>query len=89
MTIGKKILEVRHRDIDKGSAVRSLLRRETGDFILAIGDDRTDEDMFRALADSRHAFTIKVGQEASYALFNVPTPQSVISLLGTLGNLRS
>lgn len=89
VTIGKKILEVRNRDIDKGSAVRSLLRRETGDFILAIGDDRTDEDMFRALADSRHAFTIKVGQEASYANFNVPTPQSVISLLGALGNLRS
>lgn len=88
VTLGKKIVEVRSKDIDKGSAVRKLLNPEAGDFILAIGDDRTDEDMFRALENSRNAFTIKVGQEASHALFNIHTPQSVISLLGALGHLR-
>jgi len=86
VTLGKKIVEVRNRNIDKGSAVRNLLDREISDFILAIGDDRTDEDMFRALANKKHAFTIKVGAEASHALFNLPTPQSVISLLGALGH---
>ncbi|HWB91311.1 MAG TPA: bifunctional alpha,alpha-trehalose-phosphate synthase (UDP-forming)/trehalose-phosphatase [Puia sp.] len=88
VTLGKKIVEVRNKDIDKGSAVRKLLTLETSDFILAIGDDRTDEDMFRALANSCHAFTIKVGNEASHALFNIHTPQSVLSLLGALAHLR-
>ncbi|MBS1664632.1 MAG: trehalose-phosphatase [Bacteroidetes bacterium] len=87
ITMGKKIVEVRSGHIDKGSTVQNLLGRETGDFILAIGDDRTDEDMFRALADQKQAFTIKVGHEASYAHFNVHTPQSVISLLDMLGHI--
>jgi trehalose 6-phosphate synthase/phosphatase len=84
---GKKIIEVRWKEIDKGSAVRQLLTREAGDFILAIGDDRTDEDMFLALANSPESFTIKVGPEASHARFNVPTPQSVISLLSALAHV--
>lgn len=88
VTLGKKIVEVRNKDIDKGTAVRKLLGAGTGDFILAIGDDRTDEDMFRALADSHHAFTIKVGHEPSHAHFNIHTPQSVISLLDALGHIR-
>jgi trehalose 6-phosphate synthase/phosphatase len=87
VTLGKKIVEVRNKDINKGSAVRKLLSLETSDFILAMGDDRTDEDMFRALAGSQQAFTIKVGHEASHALFNIHTPQSVISLLSALAHL--
>ncbi|HEV9038122.1 MAG TPA: bifunctional alpha,alpha-trehalose-phosphate synthase (UDP-forming)/trehalose-phosphatase [Puia sp.] len=89
VTMGKQIVEVRSRQMDKGTFVSNLLGREAGDFILAIGDDRTDEDMFRALADKKCAYTIKVGYESSHALFNVHTPQSVISLLSTLGHLRS
>ncbi|HVS97312.1 MAG TPA: trehalose-phosphatase, partial [Puia sp.] len=89
VTTGKKIVEVRSSEIDKGSMVSRLLAQDPGDFILAIGDDRTDEDMFRSLAKSEHTFTIKVGHEASHALFNLHTPQSVISLLSTLGHLKS
>ena len=82
--MGNKIIEVRNLDADKGTAIEKVLQREKQDFILAIGDDRTDEDMFRILVDREKAFTIKVGPEASFARFNLHTPQMVISLLGNL-----
>jgi trehalose 6-phosphate phosphatase len=55
LTSGKKVLEVRPRiDYHKGTAVRFLLRHidpPPGSPILYIGDDRTDEDAFRAVRD--------------------------------------
>jgi trehalose 6-phosphate synthase/phosphatase len=53
------------------------------DFILAIGDDYTDEAMFRELAEVNNSFTIKVGGDASLAQYNLYTPQMVVSLLET------
>ncbi|HEX2202095.1 MAG TPA: trehalose-phosphatase [Longimicrobium sp.] len=58
MTVGKEVLEVRP-DVDwhKGKAVLFLLeqmRPPAGAPVLYLGDDRTDEDAFRALAE--HAF---------------------------------
>jgi trehalose 6-phosphate synthase/phosphatase len=82
--MGNKIIEVRNSGADKGNAIRKVLQREEQDLILSIGDDRTDEDMFRILADMEKAWTIKVGSEASFARFNLHTPQMVISLLGNL-----
>lgn len=53
MTTGKMVFEVRPRiDCDKGTAVTSLLRHldpPAGSPILYLGDDRTDEDAFRAV----------------------------------------
>ncbi len=78
---GNKIVEVRNSGTDKGTAIKKILSRNEYDFILAVGDDRTDEDMFRQLASKENSFTIKVGSEASYAQYNLHTPQMVISLL--------
>lgn len=54
VTEGKKVLEVRPRvDWHKGRAVEFLLgemRPPAGAPVLYLGDDRTDEDAFRALA---------------------------------------
>jgi trehalose 6-phosphate synthase/phosphatase len=44
---GNKIIEVRTKGIDKGYVVRKLLKENNFDFILACGDDSTDEDMFK------------------------------------------
>jgi trehalose 6-phosphate synthase/phosphatase len=85
--MGNKIVEVRNKGVDKGNAVQKILKHEDQDFILAVGDDHTDEDMFRILTAIEAAFTIKVGSEGSYARFNMHTPQMVISLLGTLSFL--
>lgn len=78
---GKKIVEVKNSQIDKGSAIQHILRDGNYDFILAVGDDYTDEDMFKVLTGVRNSYTIKVGNEASYAAFNLYSPQMVISLL--------
>jgi trehalose 6-phosphate synthase/phosphatase len=47
--------------------------------ILAIGDDRTDEDLFAALP--AHALTVRVGQGATRARYRVDGPQAVRELL--------
>lgn len=54
-------LEVRHRAVHKGSVVGWLrAQMAPGARLVAIGDDVTDEDMFRALAD--HDVAIAVGK---------------------------
>jgi trehalose 6-phosphate synthase/phosphatase len=83
---GKKIIEVKIRGINKGAAIKQLLATAAYDFILAIGDDYTDEEMFRELAAVNDSFTIKVGNDASLAQYNVYTPQMVISLLEMFGH---
>jgi trehalose 6-phosphate synthase/phosphatase len=79
--MGNKIVEVRQSGINKGAFIKRIIERETYDFIFAVGDDRTDEDMFRILVNEEKSFTIKVGPEASYAQYNLHTPQMVVSLL--------
>ncbi|PPQ70030.1 hypothetical protein CVT24_003797 [Panaeolus cyanescens] len=48
--VGKKNLEVRPIAVNKGEIVKRLLFKNTdAEFIFCAGDDKTDEDMFRAL----------------------------------------
>lgn len=84
---GNKIIEVRTKGIDKGYIVKQLLEEKTYDFVLACGDDNTDEDMFKVLAGFNEAFTIKIGDAASFAKYNLHTPQMMVSLLEYLGNV--
>ncbi|MEO8887518.1 MAG: bifunctional alpha,alpha-trehalose-phosphate synthase (UDP-forming)/trehalose-phosphatase [Mucilaginibacter sp.] len=81
---GNKVIEVRNKGINKGVAVSQLLKKNEYDFILCIGDDKTDEDMFKKLARTPGAFTIKVGNEASFAKYNLLNPDAVKSLLQSL-----
>ncbi|UBM58373.1 bifunctional alpha,alpha-trehalose-phosphate synthase (UDP-forming)/trehalose-phosphatase [Marinilongibacter aquaticus] len=64
---GNKVVEVRMTGVDKGSAALELYETHRADFVLTIGDDRTDEDMFRAL--NSVAYTIKVGTENTEAKY--------------------
>ncbi len=79
---GNKVIEVRVAGIDKGAAALKLLDEGEYDFVMAVGDDKTDEDMFRALND--RAVTIKVGRGQSVANFSVKTQQEVIAFLEQL-----
>lgn len=81
---GNKVIEVRNKGINKGIAVSKLLKAKEYDFILCIGDDKTDEDMFKKLARKPEAFTIKVGNEASFAKYNLLNPDAVKFLLQSL-----
>lgn len=86
---GNKIIEVRNSGIDKGSAIKKVLAEGDYDFVFAAGDDRTDEDMFRQLSQRPNCYTIKVGTEASFAKFNLQTPQMIVSLLESIHHLRA
>jgi trehalose 6-phosphate synthase/phosphatase len=81
---GNKIIEVRNRGIDKGSAIKKLLSQKNYDFIFAAGDDKTDEDMFRVLLPIENSVTIKVGSDPSCARYHLLTPQMIISFLQEL-----
>jgi trehalose 6-phosphate synthase/phosphatase len=79
---GNKVIEVRVAGVDKGAAASKVIHGGTYDFILVIGDDKTDEDMFRAL-DSK-AITIKVGGGHTLAQYTIPSQQEVLPLLNQL-----
>lgn len=86
---GHKVVEVRSKGIDKGTAVVKLLGQRDYDFLLAIGDDVTDEDMFRQLAADARAFAIKIGNAKSFAKFNLHTPYMAFSLLELLSHTKN
>jgi trehalose 6-phosphate synthase/phosphatase len=80
---GRKVLEVRLRGINKGGAARlALAHAPQGSQVLAVGDDRTDEDLFGALPPD--AITIKVGTAPSAARLRVEGPREVRALLKRL-----
>jgi trehalose 6-phosphate synthase/phosphatase len=81
MRSGKKILEIRPVGTSKGKATTHWLHDDL-DFILAIGDDYTDEDTFRALPSS--AYTIKVGKGRTLAQFRIANVDQVIAFLKVL-----
>mgnify|MGYP001769708219 CR=1 FL=1 len=82
---GNKILEIRRYGIGKGHAAEHLMAGRKYDFLLAAGDDYTDEEMFAALPEN--AYSIKVGQGFSKARFSVDTVQDVRTLLRRLTGL--
>jgi trehalose 6-phosphate synthase/phosphatase len=84
---GNKIVEVKSRGIDKGTAVKRILAAGHYDFVLAAGDDKTDEDMFNALAGNEHSITIKIGPKASFAQYNLMRPAMLLTLLDNLNRL--
>ena len=57
---GNKVIEVRVTGVDKGTASQVWLNQKDWDFILAAGDDVTDEDLFAAMPSD--ALTIKAGR---------------------------
>ncbi|HET7320429.1 MAG TPA: bifunctional alpha,alpha-trehalose-phosphate synthase (UDP-forming)/trehalose-phosphatase [Candidatus Saccharimonadales bacterium] len=78
---GNKILEVKDPSVSKAETVQRWLKR-SHDFVLAIGDDYTDEDMFAALPD--RAYSIKVGRGRTHALYRLKTSADVQKLLQRL-----
>ncbi|KAF9173617.1 threalose-6-phosphate phosphatase [Mortierella sp. AD011] len=54
--VGKKNLEVRPTIVNKGEIVKRLLSQHPDvEFVMCAGDDKTDEDMFRALAGNSNS----------------------------------
>lgn len=76
---GKKVIEAKARGINKGVAASIWLKNNPYDFILAIGDDKTDEDLFRVIPPSQ--YSILVGLKQSRAKYNFKLQKDVLSLL--------
>lgn len=83
---GDKILEIKPGHINKGLIAEELLATYKSDFVLAIGDDNTDEDIFKVLPNK--AFSIKVGLGDSNARLQILRVQDVIKLLDNLAKSR-
>lgn len=81
---GKKVLEIGPRvGWNKGEAARWILKQFGQEGVLAVcaGDDRTDEDIFKALPDS---ISIKVGEGATAARYRVRGPLELHGVLQTI-----
>lgn len=79
---GDKVIEIKNAGINKGRAALIKIGNVKFDFILALGDDWTDEYTFNALPES--AFTIKVGTKSTAAKYYVNDVSDVRSLLSQL-----
>jgi len=76
---GKNVVEIRNSGVNKGAAAMQVAADPIPDFLLAVGDDQTDEDLFRALP--RSAVSIRVGAPFSHARYSVNDYQDVRQLL--------
>ena len=76
---GNKIVEIKSPDHHKGSEVERLLKNNNYDFVMAIGDDTTDDDMFRALPEG--GISIKVGDYSEAAQYRLPWQDEVVPFL--------
>lgn len=79
---GDKVIEVKNSEVNKGKAATSIVHKLQPDFIFAIGDDATDEDLFLELPSDK-VITVKVGSKKSVAKFYVESQEEVIKLLRT------
>ena len=79
---GNKVVEVRIAGFDKGATALRIVGEMDPDFVLCMGDDTTDEDMFKALEGE--AYTIKVNNGASAAHYTILSQQQVLPLLNLL-----
>jgi trehalose 6-phosphate synthase/phosphatase len=78
---GNKILEIKDPRINKGDAVEPWLKQKH-EFVLALGDDFTDEELFESMPDT--AYTIKVGRGSTAAHYRLPDYEEVRKLLRKL-----
>ncbi|MGE0880382.1 MAG: trehalose-phosphatase [Acidimicrobiia bacterium] len=83
---GRMVIEVSATAYDKGRAITSLRRLNASDTVIFIGDDRTDEHGFAALAPDD--LGVKVGYGPTMATVRVNTPNDVADLLTQLLNRR-
>ena len=84
---GNKVVEIKNMQVNKGTAAAAFLNDFPAEFILAIGDDHTDEDTFKAMPGD--AYTVKVGTLRSEAIYSLPSVETVRELLGKMARVKS
>ncbi|EEF34729.1 trehalose-6-phosphate synthase, putative [Ricinus communis] len=97
---GQHIVEVKPQGVNKGLVAERLLEtmQQKGmlpDFVLCIGDDRSDEDMFEVIMSARagpslspvaEVFACTVGQKPSKAKYYLEDTSEILRMLQGLAN---
>lgn len=86
---GKMNVEVRPKFVNKGEIVRKLYNQSKPDFVLCLGDDKTDEDMFAVLNSYENGegiYPVSVGSASkkTVAKAHLSDPSRVLNTLGIL-----
>ena len=77
--MGSKVVEIKCSGINKGEAAKMLLLDQNYDFIMAAGDDETDEYIFQNLP--KGSFSIKIGRQKSYADYYLNSSSELLRIL--------
>lgn len=101
---GKGYVEIKPRNVNKGYFVSHILKNEflestPPDFILTIGDDTSDEEMFKYLNSVQHhisslkentkIFTCTIGRKPSSAQYYLNEVHEVIEYLESLNQINN
>ena len=77
----KEVL-VKPKGVSKGRAVSCILERKNYDFVLCVGNDRSDEDMFEVVGGGGgERYCVVVGQKPSKAAWYVNDVREVVGVL--------
>ena len=79
---GNKVLEIKDGRVNKGQSAASFIHNQDNDFVMGIGDDHTDEDLFAAMPEG--SFSVKVGLDTTQAKYRLKSWKSVRELLRKL-----
>lgn len=100
---GKGYVEIKPRNVNKGYFISHIIKNEflestLPDFILTIGDDTSDEEMFRYLNSVQHhlsnvkentkIFTCTIGRKPSSAQYYLNEVHEVIEYLESLNQIN-
>ncbi len=83
---GNKLVEVKTGGINKGVAANRFLLNRNFDYIMAMGDDWTDEYLFREMPPE--AFTIRVGIKPTQASYKLETVDDVRKFLEAMVKIK-
>jgi len=81
---GNKVVEILPGEAGKGIAVKKLFEQKHYDFVLSVGDDKTDEEMFEYFLQNSNAFTFKVGNGNTFARYKLDSIDNVLLILKDL-----
>ncbi|KAI8969653.1 glycosyltransferase family 20-domain-containing protein [Pilobolus umbonatus] len=83
---GRTTIEVVPHDINKTSIAKRILEETKPEFVLSVGDDRSNEDLFSYLnkQDNIKVVTATVGTRSTKANYYIPNVDSVFSILDQL-----
>lgn len=92
VVLGNKTLELRPALVDKAMVAKAILKdlsiQQEVDFILCVGDGKTDEVVFQLLKEFPHAISTTVGFKKTEADYYIESVQDVETLLYRLSSLN-